>query len=182
MHVRLISCISTNEWLGFETLGRLSGKEYTTAHFLITDACGIYDNINDIPLKELSEYDAVFLLGTPVTCYKTVHPTYNFKEVAICNNNAEVIHVACDWLDIPVISLNICFEEIESRLKPLPSKNIFTSITGETAYSVLEPIVKYLGLNQDSRVLVYLAEPIYMSTSREGKATKCIIKLLRNYK
>lgn len=182
MHVSLISYTSTNEWLGFETLRRLSGKEYTPAHFFITDACGIYNNIHDVPIKELQSYDAVFLLGNSVTKYKVNHPVYKYKEVAICEDNAEVIHVACDWLDIPVVSLNICFEEPESRTKPLPSKNILTSVIGSTAYSVLDPIVKHLNLNQDSKVLVYLAEPIIMSTSREGKVTKRIIKFLRHYK
>ena len=41
---------------------------------------------------------------------------------------------------------------------------------------------KHLNLNQDSKVLIYLAEPIIMSASREGKVTKRIIKFLRNYK
>lgn len=182
MHVKLISNNSANEWLGFETINRLSGKEYSTVHFLITDACGIYSNIYDVPLKELSEYDAVFLLGNPITCYKLGHPTFNYKEVTICDNNAEVMHVACDWLDIPIISLNICFEEPTYSIKPLPSRNIFTNINGVIAPKVLDPIVKYLNLNKDGKVLVYLAEPIIMSTSREGKVTKRIIKFLRNYK
>ena len=182
MHVKLISYASTNEWLRFETLRRLSGKEYTPAHFFITDACGIYNNIHDVPIKELQEYDAVFLLGNPVTRYKANHPVYKYREVAIHEDNAEVIHVACDWLGIPVITLNIFFDEPEYRTKPLPNRNIYTSIVGSTAYSVLDPIVKHLNLNQDSKVLVYLAEPIIMSTSREGKVTKRIIKFLRNYK
>lgn len=182
MHISLISYTSTNEWLGFETLRRLSGKEYTPAHFFITDACGIYNNIHDVPIKELQDYDAVFLLGNPVTKYKVNHPVYKYKEVAICEDNAEVIHVACDWLGIPVITLNIFFDEPEYRTKPLPNRNIYTNIVGSTAYSVLDPIVKHLNLNRDSKVLVYLAEPIIMSTSREGKVTKRIIKFLRNYK
>lgn len=182
MHVTLISHEPINEWLGFETLERLSGKEYSTAHFLITDACSIYSNIHDVPLKELQDYDAVFLLGNPYSIYKVTHPTFKFKEVAICEDNAEVIHVACDWLDIPVITLNIFFDEPEYRTKPLPNRNIYTSVIGSTAYSVLDPIVKHLNLNKDSKVLVYLAEPIIMSTSREGKVTKRIIKFLRNYK
>lgn len=182
MHVSLISYASTNEWLGFETLRRLSGKEYTPVHFFITDACGIYNNIHDVPIKELQDYDAVFLLGNPVTKYKVNHPVYKYKEVAICEDNAEVIHVACDWLGIPVITLNIFFDEPEYRTNPLPNQNIYTSIIDSTAYSVLDPIVKHLNLNQDSKVLVYLAKPIIMGTSREGKVTKRIIKFLRNYK
>lgn len=181
MHVKLISHDSTNEWLGFETIKRLSGKEYSTAHFFITDACGIYNNIHDIPIKELQNYDAVFLLGNPATNYKLSHPVYKYKEVAICENNAEVIHVACDWLGIPVITLNIFFDEPEYRTKPLPNQNIYTSIVGSTAYSVLDPIVKHLNLNQNSKILIYLTDPIFTSTSREGRAVKRILKFLKNY-
>ena len=43
-------------------------------------------------------------------------------------------------------------------------------------------IAKHLNLNQDSKVLVYLAEPIFTSISYEGRATKQIIKFLKNYK
>ena len=180
MHVKLISHDSTNEWLGFETIKRLSGKEYSTAHFLITDACGIYSNIYDVPLKELSEYDAVFLLGNPATNYKLSHPIYEYMEVTICDISGEVMHVACDWLDIPVITLNIFFEE-SRRLKPLPSRDIFTSIDGVNAPKILDPIVKYLNLNQNSKILVYLTNPIFTSTSREGRAVKRILKFLKNY-
>lgn len=180
MHVKLISHDSINESLGFETIKRLSEKEYSTAHFLITDACGIYSNIYDVPLKELSEYDAVFLLGNPATNYKLSHPIYKYMEVEICDVSGEVMHVVCDWLDIPVITLNIFFEE-SRRLKPLPSRNIFTSIDGANAPKVLDPIAKYLNLNQDSKVLVYLADPIFASTSPEARAIKQIIKFLKNY-
>lgn len=182
MNVRLISNDPINEWLGFETLGYLPINKYTAAHFLITKACEIYPNIYDVPFKELSEYDAVFLLGNPITYYKTSHPTYRIGEVGICNSNAEVIHVACDWLDIPTISLNIYFDEPEYRAKLLPSRNIFTGVNVAIVSEVLDPIAKHLNLNQDSKVLVYLAEPIFTSTSYEGKATKRIIKFLRNYK
>lgn len=180
MHVKLISHDSINEYLGFETIKCLSEKEYSTAHFLITDACGIYSNIYDVPLKELSEYDAVFLLGNPATNYKLGHPIYKYMEVEICDVSGEVMHVVCDWLDIPVITLNIFFEE-SRRLKPLPSRNIFTSIDGANAPKVLDPIAKYLNLNQDSKVLVYLADPIFASTSPEARAIKQIIKFLKNY-
>lgn len=180
MHVKLISHDSTNEWLGFETIKRLSGKEYSTAHFLITDACGIYSNIYDVPLKELSEYDAVFLLGNPATNYKLSHPIYEYMEVTICDISGEVMHVACDWLDIPVITLNIFFEE-SRRLKPLPSRDIFTNIDGANAPKILDPIVKYLNLNQNSKILVYLTNSIFTSTSREGRAVKRILKFLKNY-
>lgn len=182
MNVQLISNDPTNEWLGFETLRYLPISKYTAAHFLITNAYEIYPIIHNVPFKELSEYDAVFLLGNPITYYKATHPTYKIGEVGICNNNVEVIHVACDWLDIPVISLNIYFDEPEYRAKPLPSRNIFTGINGAIVPKVLDPIAKHLNLNQDSKVLVYLAEPIFTSTSYEGKATKQIIKFLRNYK
>lgn len=180
MHVKLISNDSINEWLGFETIKCLSGKEYSTAHFLITDACRIYSNIHDVPLKELSKYDAVFLLGNSATNYKFGHPIYKYMEDMICNISGEVMHVVCDWLDIPVITLNIFFEE-SRRLKPLPNRNIFTSINGANAPKVLDPIAKYLNLNQNSKVLVYLTNPIFASTSPEGRATKRIIKFLKNY-
>lgn len=182
MHVKLISHDPTNEWLGFETLRYLSTKDYTAAHFFITDACEIYPIIHNVPFKELPEYDAVFLLGNPVTYYKLCHPTYIVGEVGICNNNAEVMHVVCDWLDIPVVSLNIYFDEPEYRIKPLPSRNIYTDINAAVVPKVLEPIVKHLNLNQDSKVLVYLAEPIFISTPHESRVTKRIIKFLRNYK
>ena len=182
MDVRLISNDPINKWLGFETLRYLPISKYTTIHFLITKACKIYPSIYDVPFKELSEYDAVFLLGNPITNYKISHPTYRVGEVGICDNNAEVIHVACDWLDIPVISLNIYFDEPEFRTKPLPSRNIFTGVNAAIVSEVLDPIAKHLNLNQDSKVLIYLAEPIFISTSYEGKATKQIIKFLRNYK
>lgn len=84
-------------------------------------------------------------------------------------------------MDIPVITLNIFFEE-SRRLKPLPSRDIFTSIDGANVPKVLDPIVNYLNLNQDSKVLVYLADSIFTSTSREGRAVKRILKFLRNYK
>ena len=90
--------------------------------------------------------------------------------------------MACDWLDIPVISLNIYFDEPEYRTKPLPSRNIFTGTNAAIVPKVLDPIAKHLNLNQDSKVLIYLAEPIFISTSYEGRVTKRIIKFLRNYK
>lgn len=126
------------------------------------------------------EYDVVFLLGNPATNYKLSHPIYEYMEVTICDISGEVMHVACDWLDIPVITLNIFFEE-SRRLKPLPSRDIFTSIDGANAPKILDPIVKYLNLNQNSKILVYLTNPIFTSTSREGRAVKRILKFLKNY-
>lgn len=161
--------------------------EEVIGKYIIAEGCEtIFGNVaayaTTFHYSKVLNYDAVFLLGNPVTKYKVNHPVYKYKEVAIYEDNAEVIHVACDWLGIPVITLNIFFDEPEYRTKPLPNRNIYTNIVGSTAYSVLDPIVKHLNLNRDSKVLVYLAEPIIMSTSREGKVTKRIIKFLRNYK
>lgn len=183
--------------LDFNVLGWKRVYEYTTndgiytekviGKYIIAEGCEyIFGNIAaygvSFDYSTVPEYDAVFLLGNPITYYKTFHPTYRVGEVGICNNNAEVIHVACDWLDIPVISLNIYFDEPKYRAKPLPSRNIFTGVNVAIVHKVLDSIAKHLNLSQDSKVLVYLAEPIFTSTSYEGKATKRIIKFLRNYK
>lgn len=104
MHVKLISYASTNEWLGFETLRRLSGKEYTPAHFFITDACGIYNNIHDVPIKELQDYDAFIYMGTSkaIDCYRG---NWHERRVIPDSATAKFMMTMFNLLDKPSLSI-----------------------------------------------------------------------------
>lgn len=130
--------------------------------------------------SKVLKYDAVIYVGKTYvgdsidTLYpKTFKANYELKwseEIFPTNFNADIYNAICHCMGIPFIFIS-------------PDNQISAEVAESySAYSVLDPIVKHLNLNQDSKVLVYLAEPIIMSASREGKVTKRIIKFLRNYK
>lgn len=93
----------------------------------------------DINFPDLMNYDAVFLLGNPVTKYKVTHPTYKYKEVAICEDNAEVIHVVTSFRAIPVGYL---YDENQTKLY-------------RTCYpEYVEETLKDMTISKDANVLI----------------------------
>ncbi len=60
MHVSLIK-LYINKWMvRFGKLKILPSERIYPAHFFITDGCGIYSNIHDVPIKELQDYDGSY--------------------------------------------------------------------------------------------------------------------------
>lgn len=88
-------------------------------------------------------------------------PAYNFMFMA-------------QALDIPLLAIPVNGFSNTEQLMFHPTHFIIPE-------DELHHRLKEYNLNQDSKVLVYLADPIFASTSYEGKATKRIIKFLKNY-
>lgn len=173
MNIKKYASHSKFEGFGCEIVNNRYPQTYSPIEEILQGISPTCIPTLDIDYKEFLDCDLVIMLCKVFIGYTG---TSIFSQKLSVNESAAYNFMfMAHALDIPLLAIPVNGFSNQEQLMFHPSHYIIPE-------DELVHRLKEYNLNQDSKVLVYLAEPIIMSASREGKVTKRIIKFLRNYK